>query len=150
MKFNVERLKQIAHPLSDDDRRKMDFRQENCDWLRLSAMFALKLRRMMDDRDISQAELAKRMEVSPAQITKILSGKENLQLKTIAKVNKALGCDVVDFSLDDNFVANVTCVRKNDRPIVLTCFSPAYGKPYRVMYNSEPVFKDIQMVSNLC
>lgn len=149
MKFNVDKLKQIARPLSEESKRKMDYRRENRDWLRMSEHFALKLRRIMDADGISQAELSRRMEVSPAQITKILSGKENLQLKTIAKINKALGRDVVDFSIDDA-LATRAYSEKNSRQVVLTCFYPANGKPYRATFESAPVFKDIPMISNLC
>ena len=35
------------------------------------------------------------MAVSPSQITKILSGKENLSLQTITKVEKAIGRSII-------------------------------------------------------
>ena len=149
MKFNVEKLKQIARPMNDTERSQMEFRQENRDWLRLSAMFALKLRRIMEIDGITQSELASRMGVSPAQVTKILSGKENLQLKTIAKVNAAIGRDVVDFSIDER----ITVKNDVDRTCILTAinsFTPACGKPYRRMYFNGSSFLNIDMVSNLC
>ena len=43
---------------------------------------------------ISKRELAERMGVSPAQITKIIKGNQNMTLKTIAKLECALDMDI--------------------------------------------------------
>ena len=44
---------------------------------------------------MSQSELAVKMNVSPSQVAKILSGKENLGLKTIDKIESALGVSLI-------------------------------------------------------
>ncbi|MFH0953519.1 MAG: helix-turn-helix transcriptional regulator [Verrucomicrobiota bacterium] len=55
----------------------------------------------MDDQDVSRAELARRMDVSPAYITKILRGHANLSLESLASVafslNKRWECVMTDF-----------------------------------------------------
>lgn len=55
--------------------------------------------RRMRDLGINNGELAARMGVDPAQITRILKGKTNMTLKTLAKLKVAL-----DFRLDSGFV----------------------------------------------
>ncbi len=48
------------------------------------------LKRLMEQKGITKKELAKRMGVTPAYVTKIFSA-ENISLKTIAKVLSTLG-----------------------------------------------------------
>ena len=96
MKFNVEKLKQMSRPMTEEEKKDIDFRRENREWLAISERLALKLRRILRTEGISQNELAARMEVTPAQVTKILSGKENLGLKTISKIEKAIGQNLIE------------------------------------------------------
>ncbi len=107
MKFNLEKLKQIAQPLPDSERQQMEYQIDNRDWLLLSARLALKIRSLMMTEGINQSELARRMGVSPAQVTKILSGQENLGLKTIAKVASALGKPLFTVDIDDTHKVSV-------------------------------------------
>lgn len=97
MKFNVERMRKISRPMTQAERQEIEARNENRDWLALSAKFALMLRHILRTEKMTQTELAARMGVSCVQITKILSGKENIGLQTIAKVEKALGRSLVTF-----------------------------------------------------
>jgi len=46
--------------------------------------------RLMEEKGINQAELAGRLNVSPAQVSKILSGRANLTVSTLSRVSKAL------------------------------------------------------------
>ncbi len=55
----------------------------------------------MEAKGISQSELARRMGVTPAQVTKILSGRENMGLKTITKVQSALGTPLFSVEVED-------------------------------------------------
>jgi transcriptional regulator with XRE-family HTH domain len=48
------------------------------------------VRRMLELRQISRAELARRLDVSPAYVSKMLSGDENLTIETMVKVAMAL------------------------------------------------------------
>ena len=98
MKFNVEKLKKIARPTNDAEYQERTFREKNRDWLSLSAKFALCVRHILRTEKITQKELANKMAVSPSQITKILSGKENLSLQTITKVEKAIGRSIISIS----------------------------------------------------
>ena len=102
MKFNVEKLKKMSRPMTEDEKRDIEFRRENREWLAISERLALKLRHILKTEGISQNELAIRMKVTPAQVTKILSGKENLGLKTISKIEKAIGKHLIEVCDDDS------------------------------------------------
>ncbi len=111
MKFDVEKLKKISRPMTESERREIETRNENRNWLALSAKFALLVRHILRTEKITQTELAARMGVSCAQITKILNGRENLGLQTIAKVENALGRSLVTFS-DKREVSTFTPARQ--------------------------------------
>lgn len=48
----------------------------------------------MEQLGINRTDLAKRLGVNKAAVTKLLRGSENLTLKTLVKVASALGCDL--------------------------------------------------------
>lgn len=75
------------------------WRTENKDWLELSFSIALCVVDEMERTGITQKELAKRMQVSPQQVSKILKGSENLTLETICKLNSVLGIQLIRLHL---------------------------------------------------
>ena len=83
MRFDKKKLIQTSEPLTQEALEKMRQRRIDRHWLALSGSIALKTRRILSERKITGAELA--------QVSKILSGKENLGLKTISKLEEALG-----------------------------------------------------------
>lgn len=95
MPFDIEKMRRIAQPVSEKSRQEAEYRHENRDWLLKSAQIALAVRRELRNQGISQQELAERMKVSPQYVGKLLKGKDNLTLETIAKMEKALGCTLV-------------------------------------------------------
>lgn len=66
MKFNVEKLKQMSRPMTDKEKKDIEFRKDNREWLAISERLALKLRRILRTEGIPQNELAVRMGVTPA------------------------------------------------------------------------------------
>ncbi len=101
MKFNVDKFREMAKPLDEKGQEEITFRKENRSWLRLSCEIALKIREVLKEKGLTQAELATRMGVTAAQVSKLLSGKMNLELKTIDAIQQALGTSIlsVDLSL---------------------------------------------------
>ena len=95
MKFNIERLKEVAHPASAEELKEAEYRRQNYDWLEKSALIALDIHTYLRKNNISKQEFAKMLDVTPAQVTKLLSGKENLGLKTISKIESVLQMDLV-------------------------------------------------------
>lgn len=67
------------------------WRIENRAWLKHSQAIALRILRTLRANNVSQKELAEQIGVSPQQINKIVKGRENLTLETIAKLEGALG-----------------------------------------------------------
>lgn len=130
MKFNLEKLQQLAQPLPENERQQMEYQIENRDWLLLSVKLAMKIRGLMAAEGISQSELARRMGVTPAQVTKILSGQENLGLKTIAKVEAALGKSLFHVDLEED--THEVSIRERVEYI-----------PFPVFIKSQPVEKNL-------
>jgi ribosome-binding protein aMBF1 (putative translation factor) len=63
---------------------------------RLGPRFAVirELARLRGEQQISQAELARRMNVSPSVVSRMESGEHSPRLDTIAAAARALGCDL--------------------------------------------------------
>lgn len=56
--------------------------------------FTEDLCRVMAEKDVSRAELARRIGTSSAYVTKILRGTSNFTLSSMVRVAMALGCDL--------------------------------------------------------
>lgn len=67
------------------------WRKENASWLRWSRQLAVTLIGYMQDNGLKRADLASRLNVSPQYVSKLLSGTENLSLKSIANIEDKLG-----------------------------------------------------------
>ncbi|ARM32013.1 hypothetical protein B9H02_10585 [Prosthecochloris sp. HL-130-GSB] len=77
-------------------RKKAKWRKENRAWLKRSQAIALRVLRSLRSRKMSQKDLAEMMGVTPQHISKIVKGRENLTLETIAKLEGALGIALMD------------------------------------------------------
>lgn len=119
MKFNVDKFKEISRPMSQEERQEMECRNENREWLALSAKFALLVRRILREEGMTQKEMARRMGVSSVQVTKLLSGKENIGLQTIAKVENALGRSLISFQ-DNAKVVSAASHTPEARAVITT------------------------------
>ncbi|MBN8699600.1 MAG: helix-turn-helix transcriptional regulator [Chitinophagales bacterium] len=74
------------------------FRIKNKKWLMYSSHIARRILAKIDEReDLSQAELARTLDISPQQVSKIVKGQENLTLETIGKLSDALGFELITF-----------------------------------------------------
>jgi len=95
MKLDINKLEEISTPLPEKARKMMEYRRENRDWLLKSARIAIELHRLLREKEMTQKQLAELLGVSPAQVSKILRGTENLGLKTICKIERVIGKDLV-------------------------------------------------------
>jgi transcriptional regulator with XRE-family HTH domain len=77
-------------------------RIQNRAMLRESQQIALKVLLKLDDLGWTQKDLAKAMVVSPQQITKIVSGKENLTIETQIKLQNILDIPVLASYYENN------------------------------------------------
>ena len=74
------------------------WREENEAWLDHSFKIALRVLSTLRNVPMTQKELAEKMGVSPQHINKIVKGQENLSLETIAKIESALGIELISIS----------------------------------------------------
>lgn len=61
------------------------------EYLRLSQKVRALLCWQMKENGISRADLARRMKVTPGRVSQLLSGDENLTLRTLAAITSCLG-----------------------------------------------------------
>ncbi len=71
-------------------------RLANKSWLKYSRKIALKINVFLKENKIKQKELAEMLSVSPQQVSKIIKGRENLTLETIAKIEDCLHISLLD------------------------------------------------------
>ena len=84
--------------VSEDDTKTLLENQQrikNRAMLRESQQIALKVLMKLDKLGWTQKDLAAKMEVSPQQITKIVSGKENLTIETQIKLQTILDVPIL-------------------------------------------------------
>lgn len=107
MKSPEEKLKDIASDEISNWAQKAQWRVENESWLDKSARIALVLLRVLRAKDLSQKDLAVKLNVSAQQISKILKGSENLTLETISKLEIVLGITLMEIpSIQTNIKVN--------------------------------------------
>lgn len=92
---NKENLNSSPAPTQNKWREKAEWRRSNRNWLDKSFEIALKIMDYLDKNNITQKELASRLNISPQQVSKILKGSENLTLETISKIECALDYKII-------------------------------------------------------
>lgn len=91
-----KRIEEIAIDDKGSWIEKARYRRDNRPWLRKSQRIAVRILSVLDKKGIQQKELAKALNVSPQQISKIVQGKQNLTLETISKLEAVLGIKLFD------------------------------------------------------
>ena len=87
---NKEKLLKLALPQNPETDQDILFREKNKSWLRESKRIAVKVLLALKEQNLTQKDLAEKMEVSPQYINKLVKGKENLTLETITKLQDVL------------------------------------------------------------
>lgn len=95
MKTTIEKLEKYASTTPSKWREALEYRQENKAWLRYSQRIAMLMLDRMDELGINQKQLAQMMNCSQQYISKILKGRENLSLETLAKIESTLGLSII-------------------------------------------------------
>ena len=67
------------------------WRQENTSWLKWSRAISLTIVDYMQDNNLTQMDLAQKLGVSRQYVSKLLSGRVNFSIKTIAELEEKLG-----------------------------------------------------------
>ena len=95
METTVKKLKQYTSPTPSQWRNEAEYRRENKSWLRYSQHIALLMQDKMDEMNMTQKELAFQMSVSQQYISKMLKGRENFSLETLAKIEDILHINIL-------------------------------------------------------
>lgn len=73
-------------------------RRVNTKWLKWSRSISLKIVDYMQENGLNRNDMAQILDVTPQYISKILSGKVNFSLKTIAEIEEKLNFESLVFS----------------------------------------------------
>ncbi|MDX9705887.1 MAG: helix-turn-helix transcriptional regulator [Weeksellaceae bacterium] len=92
---NKEKFLQLVSEEDNNTLKEIKQRIKNRAMLRESQQIAIKVLMKLDELGWSQKDLAEKMGVSPQQITKIVSGKENLTIETQIKLQNILDIPVL-------------------------------------------------------
>ena len=91
----IEYLEAHQSPTPSRWREDAQWRKDNEYWLKYARHITLQVLRAMDDQSITQVELAKRMGCTQQYVSNLLKGSSNMTLETIARLENALGIDLV-------------------------------------------------------
>ncbi|MCK4923116.1 MAG: helix-turn-helix transcriptional regulator [Bacteroidales bacterium] len=98
----LEKIKQIASRDSSGWIEDAKARQANSAWTKRSFKIAVRIlreiRTQKPTNGMTQKKLAEKMGVTPQYINKVVKGKENLTLETIAKIEDVLGISLIEVS----------------------------------------------------
>ena len=96
MKTFKDKINKIAKEDQSRWIEKSKLRRANKVWLDKSAKIALKILRYIRANEITQKDLAEKLNVTPQNISKILKGQENLTIETISKFESVLGISLFE------------------------------------------------------
>ena len=95
----IEFLETHQSPTPSRWREDAQWRRDNEYWLKYARYITLQVLRAMDDQSVTQVELAKRMGCTQQYVSHLLKGSSNMTLETIARLENALGIDLVKAAL---------------------------------------------------
>lgn len=110
-----EKLTSLASDQTSDWKAGAQYRRGNRDWLKKSADIAIFVLEAMKAQNLSQKDLAEKLNVSPQQISKIVEGQENLTLETITNLEKALGIRITISTLSTESISSIM-IRQIKKP----------------------------------
>jgi len=123
---NMDKLKAISTPAAEDWFKISEEWEKEDLYLERSTRIAVSVLNILRDRGITKQSLAESMGVSAQYISKIVKGSENLTLETIAKLEKALGVDLISV-IDHAYVFPVDSVSQYRELIWDKVFSAKYS-----------------------
>lgn len=102
----LEILNKISRPKSEKDKwqKIAEWNQDHAESLDDLVKIASRILETLKARDMTQKELAEKMDVSPQALTRIVKGRQNLTLQTIRKIEKALNISLITVHDRDSMV----------------------------------------------
>jgi transcriptional regulator with XRE-family HTH domain len=103
MNFSEGKFESFVSTKPSGWEKDFEFRIENKRKLRRSARIAMRVLRVLRQRNMTQTALAELIKVSPQYINKLLRGYENLSFDTIDKLEVALNIKLIEVVDNDQF-----------------------------------------------
>lgn len=107
MKPNLEKLSAMASARTEEAKMRAEKRKANRTWLKMSQDIALAIHYYLRKSGNTQKDLADKLGVSTAYVTKLMKGNENLTVETICKLQDALGEELVTVCRPYEYKENV-------------------------------------------
>jgi len=92
---NMEKFQKLVSPKKTNTLEDNKEIVRNREMLRESQRIALKVLAKLDELSWTQKDLARQMGVTPQQVNKIVSGKENLTIETQIKLQRILDVPIL-------------------------------------------------------
>lgn len=92
----IDGLNQCSGSKPSKWRENAEWRIANRSWLRYSQRIAMMMLDKMEELGLTQKSVAERMGCSQQYISRVLKGTENLSIETIAKIEAALGIEILE------------------------------------------------------
>lgn len=96
MKIDKDRLNSLAKPLPEEVNMRMNTRRRDRYWKSASSAIAAKILRRIKEKGITRMKLAELLDITPANITRYLSGETNFELKTLVEIERVLDMHILD------------------------------------------------------
>lgn len=78
--------------------------EENIEWRILSEKFAIAVMRLLRHENKTQLWLAKELDKSPQYISRLMKGKENLSLKSMANIQAMFNTEILSIKNIDSYI----------------------------------------------
>lgn len=101
MQINKEKLSEISGKRSAIDRKRFREKREDIYWKVESAALSTKIISRLKSLGMTRKDLAEKMGVTPACITRYLSEASNLEFRTLVKLQRVLKCRIIDTDEED-------------------------------------------------
>lgn len=95
MNTTIKKLEAYQSDSPSHWREEAEYRRENKSWMRYSQRIAMAILDKMEQSHLTQKALAERMGCSQQYVSKILKGRENLSIETLAKIENALSMQLL-------------------------------------------------------
>ena len=99
--FNKKKFEEVVEKTASSWATNHQKRRAEQAWKQKSAIIALNVLTLLEEKSWSQARLAKELDVSAQHVSNIVKGKVNFTLESIAKLEAALGSKLFEINLID-------------------------------------------------
>lgn len=127
---NIEKFNNLVSHTDENIVSEAKNRIENYYWQKEAKMIAFKIHTRLKEKGITQKKLAEKMQVSPQQINKWVSGNEKFSLDTMIKIQQ-----ILDIPLLASYYEN------NSQKALALASSFEITETFDFHFQSNPVYK---------